>query len=128
MKQVRQTVTFWNKERKEYRVKLFLDGIYQKKADYFTNDLQDAVETAVAMRENPKKVIQIQDDFCKKATKRSEKQNPVKRTVTDWPIYNTDTSELTGWLSIEENEALPEWLEVNGMFYQKKGKINILAG
>jgi hypothetical protein len=33
----------------EYRVRLFIDGVYQSEADYFTNDKDDAEGTADAM-------------------------------------------------------------------------------
>ena len=34
----------------EYRIRLFIDGQYQAGADYFTDDKQDAIETAAAMQ------------------------------------------------------------------------------
>jgi hypothetical protein len=33
----------------EYRVRLFIDGVYQKDMDYFTDDKEDAELTAKAM-------------------------------------------------------------------------------
>ena len=33
----------------EYRVRLFIDGVYQEGADYFTDDKRDSVETAKQM-------------------------------------------------------------------------------
>lgn len=36
----------------EYRVRLFVDGVYQAGADYFTNDKQDAKDTAKQMELN----------------------------------------------------------------------------
>lgn len=36
----------------EYRVRLFLNGVYQAGADYFTDDRDDANETAALMRAN----------------------------------------------------------------------------
>lgn len=33
----------------EYRVRLFVDGVYQAGADYFTTDKQDAKDTAKQM-------------------------------------------------------------------------------
>jgi hypothetical protein len=36
----------------EYRVRLFIDGIYQAGADYFTDDHQDAKDTASGMARN----------------------------------------------------------------------------
>lgn len=36
----------------EYRVRLFVDGIYQAGADYYTNDKQDAEGTAAHMIAN----------------------------------------------------------------------------
>jgi hypothetical protein len=38
----------------EYRVRLYLDGIYQVGADYFTNDKTDAKVTAVHMEADAK--------------------------------------------------------------------------
>ena len=46
------TKTTYNKEYKEYRVRLFVDGEYQAGADYFTDDKEDAASTAKHMREN----------------------------------------------------------------------------
>ena len=37
----------------EYRVRLFIDGVYQAGADYFTDDKQDAYATAATMCKNP---------------------------------------------------------------------------
>lgn len=34
----------------EYRVRLFVDGVHVKDADYFTNDREDAEGTAKAMK------------------------------------------------------------------------------
>ena len=34
----------------DYRVSLFIDGEYQKFCDYFTNDKEDAQDTAKAMQ------------------------------------------------------------------------------
>lgn len=39
-----------NEEYNEYRVRLFVDGAYQAGADYFTDDKQDAKETAKHMK------------------------------------------------------------------------------
>ncbi len=36
----------------EYRVRLFIDGVYQTEADYFTDDKADACATAEKMRAN----------------------------------------------------------------------------
>lgn len=36
----------------EYQVRLHIDGVYQKNADYFTDDRKDADDTARCMREN----------------------------------------------------------------------------
>ncbi len=35
----------------EYRVRLFVDGVYQAGADYFTDDRDDAIATAELMRQ-----------------------------------------------------------------------------
>ena len=40
---------YWNREWREYLVKLFIDGIHMPKADYFTNDKADAISTANRM-------------------------------------------------------------------------------
>ena len=42
----------FNRENQEYRVRLFVDGIYQAGADYFTDDRCDAVSTAGIMEAN----------------------------------------------------------------------------
>lgn len=42
----------WDKEFGEYRVRLFVDGVYQAGADYFTDDKQDAESTAKHMELN----------------------------------------------------------------------------
>ena len=38
-----------SKEDGEFRVKLFIDGVYQAGADYFTDDKKDANRTAMDM-------------------------------------------------------------------------------
>ena len=38
----------------EYRVRLFIDEVYQAGADYFTDDKQDAIDTAKHMEANAK--------------------------------------------------------------------------
>lgn len=39
----------WSAEYQEYRCRLSIDGTTQTGADYFTNDLQDAILTANSM-------------------------------------------------------------------------------
>jgi hypothetical protein len=43
------TKTTYNQDYDEYKVRLFVDGVYQSGADYFTNDKQDARDTAKRM-------------------------------------------------------------------------------
>ena len=45
----KQTFIKYNGEWKEYRVLLFIEKKLQKDATYFTDDLEDAVNTAKAM-------------------------------------------------------------------------------
>jgi hypothetical protein len=44
------TTTITNTDSDEFRVRLFIDGVYQAGADYFTNDKKDAESTADAMK------------------------------------------------------------------------------
>lgn len=37
---------YWNRVSQEYVVKFYKDGVYQEEADYFTEDREDAVNTA----------------------------------------------------------------------------------
>lgn len=49
---IKTTKTTYNREYNEYRVRLFIDGIHQAGADYFTNDREDAEHTAAHMKAN----------------------------------------------------------------------------
>jgi hypothetical protein len=40
----------YNKEYAEYRVRLYIDNVYQRDADYFTNCKTDAKMTALHMQ------------------------------------------------------------------------------
>lgn len=42
----RRAVVRYNDEWEEYVVTFYRDGVKQKKADYFTSDLDDAISTA----------------------------------------------------------------------------------
>jgi len=62
-------ITF-NRDTEEYRVRLFIDGEYQAGADYFTDDKQDAKDTAKHMEAHAVKsdkttdfAMGEQDDF-----------------------------------------------------------------
>ena len=46
MKGDRKVKIFWDAEWEEYRVKLWVNGKYQKGADYMTDDHEDAIGTA----------------------------------------------------------------------------------
>lgn len=43
-----------SKKEGEYRVRLFIDGVYQAGGDYFTDDKTDAKRTAEAMVRDPR--------------------------------------------------------------------------
>lgn len=43
------TKIIYNREYEEYRVRLFVNGVYQAGADYFTDDRDDAIATAKHM-------------------------------------------------------------------------------
>lgn len=49
VKVVKRTTKIWYRDG-ECRVKLYHDGVYQPGADYFTNDREDAMQTAAKMR------------------------------------------------------------------------------
>lgn len=41
-----KALIYYDASLREYCVKFFRDGVHQEKADYFTNDKQDAISTA----------------------------------------------------------------------------------
>lgn len=47
------TKTTFNREYGEFRVRCFINGVYQAGGDYFTSDREDAKATAKHMQENP---------------------------------------------------------------------------
>ena len=47
--------TVYNPDYQEYVDKLYVDGKYQPDADYFTDDKQDASDTAKAMKRRAEK-------------------------------------------------------------------------
>jgi hypothetical protein len=47
-----RTQITYNRNLNEYRVRLFIDNVYQAGADYFTDDKQDANDTADHMVRN----------------------------------------------------------------------------
>ena len=48
------TKTTYNRDYNEYRVRLFVDGVYQAGADYYTDDKEDAKNTATSMEQTGK--------------------------------------------------------------------------
>lgn len=55
------TKTTYNRDLDEYRVRLFVDGVYQAGADYFTSCKVDAAETARAMEKEKINVDAVPD-------------------------------------------------------------------
>lgn len=107
-KQTRQTEICWLNETDEYQVKLFIDGIYQKGADYITKDFIDAQWAVINMEAQPKP----QEDFCKEA----EKKHKPGLENTNWPIYD-ELGELIGWLELAKDASMPQVLCIQDQVY-----------
>ena len=108
-KQTRQTDMIYNAHTEEYQIRLFINGEYHWEADYFTNDLKDAQDTAKAM----KKGAVPQKDFCKESGKSKKKKI---EQPDEWPIHN-ESGDLIGWLDSEASESLPEVLCIRDKAY-----------
>ena len=119
--QNRQTKICYFEETKEYQIKLFIAGVYQIGVDSYAENEVDARWIAMEMEEQ--KEAAYQTDFCKEEMKNQQKERSLEY---DWPIYDIHASSVVGWLSIEEEKELPQFLEVQGMIYQKKGKMNVI--
>lgn len=51
----RSVKVYFNRDNDEYVAKLFVNGKHYEPADYFTDDRDDAIETATHMAKEPKK-------------------------------------------------------------------------
>lgn len=113
----RQTRTVFNPNTNEYEVALYINNVRDYQATYYTDDKDDAEQTALQMR----KAV-IQEDFCKTESK---KANQSKETqIHEYPIYS-ETDELIGFLKLDQE--LPEWLMISNKAYRLMSKQTRIA-
>jgi hypothetical protein len=120
MTQIRQAKIFYIKETNEYQVKLFINEIEVKKAVcYFIETLEEAKEIAQTMEIE---TVAITEDFCKAGMKRHYKNKIIKHKIIkhEFPIYNIQTSEVIGWIELDEKESLPQAITIRNKTYKKE--------
>ena len=120
MTQIRQTKIFWIEETKEYQVKLFINEIEQKNIEYFADTLKEAKEVAKEIE----KGREVEKDFCKAAMKKQSSNKIIKH---EYPIYNSKTSEVIGWIELDETKSeatnrnsLPKAITIRDKTYKKE--------
>lgn len=99
-----------SKQDGEYRVRLFIDGIYQAGGDYFTDDKEDAENTAKSMRKKPVPTDKTDENAIRE--QQEYDQNIKEITIK----INCDFMELAkqkGWLEKHERESD----EAQGLLY-----------
>jgi hypothetical protein len=113
MTQIRQAKIFWLEETKEYQVKLFINDKEQKSIDCFVDTLNEARDEARRIERGR----EIEKDFCKEEMKKHCKNKIIKH---EYPIYNIQTSEVIGWIELDEKESLPQAITIRNKTYKKE--------
>ena len=116
MTQIRQARIFYLGETKEYQVKLFINNREQINPTCFTKSLDNAREKARKIERN---TFNLTEDFCKTelAKYKKKQMNVIKN---EFPIYNVKTSEVIGWIELNEKEFLPQEITIRDKTYQKE--------
>ncbi len=117
-------ITLDNKSLGTYKIKLFLNDIYQPYQDCFASSITEAIEMAEEIEETEQ---EVQQDFCKAAEKREKEMEIEIKKETEYPIHESESGELIGWLNVVENEELPKVLCIRDIAYMQVKIPNILC-
>ena len=81
----------------EYRVRLFVDGEYQPGADYYTDDKEDALETAAAMERNGGKSDKNTTEAIEEAIEYAFERGCLYDVCNDYSLELRDTLPNEDW-------------------------------
>ena len=121
-----QATTKTTKSNGEYRVRLFVDGEYQPGADYFTDDIDDAKETAARMVEqcthNVNEETEVSDEVRKiRESEMADYKAEAGEKLVVYDVCNDYTLDPAN-ISIEDIDldAYSEWYVAQGTIYKHK--------
>lgn len=97
----------------EYRVRLFIGGVHQAGADYFTDDKADATATAAAMRENG-----VESDKTTDFAKDEAADNlALYHVCNDYSLEQDDDIDVYGCVSSEHGNGMAYFNDLGEMIY-----------
>ena len=122
----------------EYRVRLFIDGIYQAGADYFATDKAEASATAALMIERACQSDKTTDfakaeaaDYAEECCEQDDAQDEAPALVW-YDVCNDYTlderSEPTDLASMEKTEAAACALRQGSLFWNEHGELVYFLG
>lgn len=103
----------------EYRLKLYVNNLYNPDEDYYTSDPEEANKMKQSMERNQERK---QADFCKEAEKQARIRSRRNNANIQEHLIYTDEDFLSGLVYIDKNHPMPEWLTVNGEVYKRQTK------